>query len=282
MSRGPLFILSIGHGSGFGMEEEIFDLQGKIEGAHWWFTARRHILLELASHLVPDGGTVLDVGCGTGGNISAFSDQYRRVGVDPTPEAIAIARARNPGIEFVCGMAPEDVSDVVSAADLVLLTDVLEHVEEDKALLESLANCMKEGSHFLITVPADPRLWSPHDTAHHHFRRYTKETLLGVWDDQPLECVLIAPLNRRLYPIVRTVRILTRSFRRSAGLAGTDLSLPPGPMNRLLYKLFSGEAKRLTHALVDGFVPPGGPGVSLITVLCKSEKVQASNRGSGA
>jgi SAM-dependent methyltransferase len=264
------------------MEQEIFDLQDKVEGVHWWFTGRRHVLLALASHLLPESGTVLDVGCGTGGNISAFSDRHRRVGVDPTPNAVALAQERHPKVEFVCGVAPGDVSEIVPTADLVLLTDVLEHVEEDGALLEDLATPMKFGAHLLVTVPADPRLWSPQDVSHHHFRRYTRESLVRLWDDQPLDCLLVAPLNRRLYPIVRTIRLLTRFLRRSAGPAGTDLSLPPAPFNRLLHRVFSGEAEKLSRALVGDDPPPGGPGVSLIAILQKNEGEPNSKAGVGA
>jgi len=243
------------------------ELQGRIEEVHWWFTARRRVLLRLASGLLPESGTVLDCGCGTGGNICAFPPVHRRVGVDPSPEAIAIAVGKCPGVEFVRGMVPDDVAGELGAADLVLLTDVLEHVEEDRDLLSGIVSGMKPDAHLLITVPADPGLWSPHDVSHGHFRRYTAETLPRLWEDLPVEVRLLAPFNRRLYPLVWLARQVTRALGRGAGAAGTDLRVPPWPVNEVLFRIFSGEAKALANALAGKGRAPGGWGVSLLAVL---------------
>jgi len=249
------------------MNPEVFELQGRIEESHWWFTARRRVLLHLASELLPEAGTVLDCGCGTGGNICAFPPAHRRVGVDPSPEAVAIARSKCPDVEFVQGMVPDDVAAELAVADLVLLTDVLEHVEGDRELLSGIVLGMKPGAHLLITVPADPGLWSPHDISHGHFRRYTAETLPGLWGGLPGQALLLAPFNRRLYPLVWLARHVTRALGRGAGAAGTDLRVPPGPVNGVLFRIFSGEAGRLSKALTGRAPAPGGRGVSLLAVL---------------
>jgi SAM-dependent methyltransferase len=249
------------------MNREVFELQGRIEETHWWFTARRRVLLRLASELLPEAGTVLDCGCGTGGNICAFRPDHRRIGVDPSPEAISIARAKCPGVEFICGTVPEDALEVLWAADLVLLTDVLEHVEGDSELLAKLVGGMKPGANLLITVPADPSLWSPHDVSHGHFRRYTAATLVSLWGGLPVEVLLLAPFNRRLYLMVWLARRVTRALGRGAGPAGTDLRLPARPVNQALFRVFAGEANRLSMALAGKSPPPGGRGVSLLAVL---------------
>ena len=249
------------------MNPEVFELQGRIEEVHWWFTARRRVLLRLGSELMPEAGTVLDCGCGTGGNICAFPPDHRRIGVDPSPDAIAIAKAKCPGVEFVQGMVPGDVAAELATADLVLLTDVLEHVEGDQELLSGIVGGMRPGAHVLITVPADPGLWSPHDVAHGHYRRYTAETLPLLWGGLPTSALLTAPFNRRLYPLVWLARQVTRARGRGAGAAGTDLRVPFGPLNRALFTIFSGEANRLSRALAGDTPPPGGRGVSLLAVL---------------
>ena len=145
------------------VEPEIFALNARIEDRHWWFRARRTILLDLAAQVLPAEGTVLDVGCGTGGNIAAFPETCRRIGVDPSPDAIALAEDIRPGVSFVRGIVPDAVEKELGEADVVLLTDVLEHVEADGALLEGIAQGMKPGGHLIVTVPADAGLWSPHD-----------------------------------------------------------------------------------------------------------------------
>ena len=249
------------------MNPEVFELQGRIEEEHWWFTARRRVILRLASALLPRPGTILDCGCGTGGNICAFPPEHRRIGVDPSPDAIAIARAKCPGVEFVQGMVPDDVATELATADLVLLTDVLEHVEGDRELLSDIVLGMRPAAHLLITVPADPGLWSPHDVAHGHFRRYTAGALPLLWGGLPVQALLLAPFNHRLYPLVWLARQVTRALGRGAGAAGTDLRVPPGPLNRALFTIFAGEANRLSRALAGKTSPPGGRGVSLLAVL---------------
>lgn len=261
------------------MNREVFELQGRIEEVHWWFRARRHVLLRLGRELLPEPGTILDCGCGTGGNICAFPPVHRRFGVDPSPEAIAIARAKCPGVEFVQGMVPQDASEEIHAADLVLLTDVLEHVEEDGEVLAGLVKGMKPGAHLLLTVPADPGLWSPHDVSHGHFRRYTADMLASLWKGLPVVVRLLAPFNRRLYPFVWMVRQLTRACRRSAGAAGTDLRLPARPVNEILFRIFSGEAEGLLKAMAGTASVPGGRGVSLVAVLRKEDPSAQTDGG---
>jgi SAM-dependent methyltransferase len=253
------------------MNREIFELQGRIEEVHWWFTARRRVLLRLASRLLPERGTVLDYGCGTGGNICAFPAEHRRIGVDPSQVALSIAAEKCPGVEFIGAGLPGEVAQELREADLVLLTDVLEHVGEDHELLSGVVGSMRPGAHLLLTVPADPGLWSGHDEAHGHFRRYEGPVLARLWEDLPVELRLMSPFNRRLFPLVWTARKVGRLLGRGAGPVGTDLGLPPAPLNRILHRVFSGEAERLDSALAGTGLAPRGRGVSLLAVLRRGD-----------
>ncbi len=263
------------------MNREVFELQGRIEEEHWWFRARRRVLLHLASDLLPETGTVLDCGCGTGGNIRAFPEVHRRIGVDPSLEAITIATGKCPGVQFVLGTPPRVATAELQISDLVLLTDVLEHVERDGELLSGLVKCMRPGAHLLITVPANPGLWSPHDHSHAHYRRYTAGSLARLWEDLPVRQRLLAPFNRRLYPLVWLARRVTRALGRSAGAAGTDLALPVRPLNEMLLRIFAGESKGLALALAGKRPPPRGPGVSLLAVLRRETAPSDAPGGEG-
>jgi hypothetical protein len=61
------------------MKAEQFAAHQRVEQSHWWFTARRAVLLGLVGRLLPPGGAVLDLGCGTGGNAAAFAAAGYRV-----------------------------------------------------------------------------------------------------------------------------------------------------------------------------------------------------------
>jgi len=147
-----------------------------------------------------------------------------------------------------------------------LLTDVLEHVVDDFLLFSQVLAIMPPGSHVLLTVPANPALWSPHDVALAHYRRYDIARLRLVWHQLPVREHLVTPFNARLYPLVRLRRALAALSGTSSGSRGTDLSLPPAPLNRLLAAVFAGERIPLVRAL-DRATAPFRSGVSLLALL---------------
>jgi len=255
---------------------EQFQLHAEIEDQHWWFVARRQILRGLVEQLVPPSpsATVIDVGCGTGGNIGAFSDAYDCLGIDTAVDAIHWASRRFPQVQFVRGFAPEGIAGAMRTADLVMLNDVLEHVDDDVGLLRSLVSAMRPGAHLLLTVPADRQLWSEHDVSFGHFRRYTMPRLRRLWSELPIDERLFSHFNSRLYLPVRAVRWWTRWRGKAMGAAGTDFAIPPAPINQALQRLFAGESRRLS-ALLHGRKKQGyRTGVSLIAVLqCRESDV---------
>ncbi len=267
------------------MQSAQFQLHAQIEERHWWFVARRRILRELVRVIAlnessprqpphPDplpGGEgkkriIVDIGCGTGANLVAFADEYRCVGVDTSAEAIKLAQSRFPTAMFVCGQAPKDMESWLSAASVILLTDVLEHVADDRGLLESILGVCSPGAQLLITVPADMRLWSPHDKAFGHFRRYDRDVFARLWTGLPVRPRLLSHFNSRLYPLVRMARGVSSWRGRTAGVANTDFKLPARPLNWLLESIFAGERSRLEKSIDSGH-NGFSRGVSLIAIL---------------
>lgn len=251
------------------MRPEHFRLNYDIELDHWWFVARRRILQELIAQIVPASPETLivDVGCGTGGNTGALNATYTCVGIDPSPEAIQLARSRFPQVRFLCGEAPQDLGELAGRADLFLVADVLEHVPDDFAFLSGLLSAARPGAYVLLTVPADPSLWSPHDVAHEHYRRYDMERLARLWRDLPVSLLLASYYNARLCPIIRLIRRFNQWRSKASGEAGTDLKMPSAVLNRMLLAIFEGEARTLLDVF-HGRRRCGYPsGASLIAVL---------------
>ena len=253
------------------MQKAQFDLHATIEERHWWFVGRRRILRSLVASVLPPSrkSLIIDVGCGTGANIAAFAGGYRCVGIDTSADAIAHARSRFPSVTFLNGMAPDDLGDLAGQADLFMLTDVLEHVEDDKGMLARLLASVRPGAHVLLTVPADPSLWSNHDVSFGHYRRYTRQTFRAVWKGLPVRPRLVSAFNSRLFPVVKAIRTMNRLRNETSGDAGTDLALPSGPINKILTGFFAGESKRLVDVISRRGAKPYCSGVSLVAILLR-------------
>ncbi len=251
------------------MERQIFSVHAELEPRHWWFRARRSIVRSLIERLVPPHTDLLvaDAGCGTGGTLGALVDAYRCVGIDPSAEAIALAKQHFPGIDFRTGLAPEGLADVLPDVRLVTMLDVLEHVADDRGLLAAMVGALRPGSFLLLTVPADMRLWSPSDEVYGHHRRYDRDNFEAIWAGLPVRRRLLSYFNSRLYPVVRAARLANRLRGKTAGHAGTDLALPPAPANFALERIFGGEARTLGDVLDGRRLHGYDFGVSLIAVL---------------
>ena len=254
------------------MQAAQFQTNFETEQVHWWFAARRNILGSLVRHLVPPSHEqlVVDVGCGTGGNLNSFSHDYSCLGADPTPEAIALARLQFPHLELICGEAPEALGEQARRASVYLMTDVLEHVQRDAELLRRVVEYARPGAFFVLTVPAHMSLWSPHDVSHGHYRRYTRQEFAALWQGLPVHQLMLSHYNTRLFFVIKAVRLLNRLRDRSSGRAGTDIYVPTPWLNRFLTWLFQGERDRLLRMLRGRTTSSYPFGVSLLAVLRKT------------
>jgi SAM-dependent methyltransferase len=264
------------------MQSEQFQLHAEIEERHWWFVARRQIVRRLIATVLPSGRrhTIIDVGCGTGANVASLADGYRCLGIDTSAEAIELAERRFPQVQFTCGFAPQALGEEFARADLVMLNDVLEHVPDDFELLSSLLAAARPGTHFLITVPADMALWSPHDVSFGHYRRYDLERFRETWAGLPVSTLLASPFNSRLYPLVRFIRERNRRRGEANGTAGTDFKVPAKPINLALRRIFAGEAGQLTKLATGQSNKLLSKGVSLIALLRRDEGCVATRQKS--
>lgn len=140
--------------------------------------------------------------------------------------------------------------------DLVCAFDVVEHVEDDLGALRALGAKLAPGGRLLLTVPANPWLWSEHDERNHHFRRYTRETLAETIEAAGLKMEKLTAFNSRLFPLISTVRFVQNALKMGAK---AEESMPSPRVNALLEKIFASEASRVAR---NGYAN----GVSLLAV----------------
>ena len=149
----------------------------QVEDRHWWYRERRNLLARELRRL-PAPGLALDIGAAGGGNtrvLRAFG--WRPLALEYAPTAAQVARER--GLDVLRADARE-MPVRTGSMDLVTAFDVLEHIEEDYLAAAEISRILRPGGTALIAVPADMALWSAHDEAVGHVRRYTRETLTQV------------------------------------------------------------------------------------------------------
>ncbi len=249
------------------MRAEHYDAHHALEETHWWFTARRSIVLRLLEReLRLDAALrpplrLLDIGCGTGGMLPHLGKYGSVVGVDPAPEAIAYASERD--FDVRRGGLPADLPfGPGETFDIITLLDVLEHVEADRDALTQIRARMSARGRLLVTVPAFQFLWSGHDVINEHKRRYRRTGLRSRLEQTGFKVRLLSYCNFALFLPIAAIRLLRRQM--SVDERQTYLGTVPAPLNGLLHTLFASE-RYIIPALPLPF------GVSLIAVASASE-----------
>jgi ubiquinone/menaquinone biosynthesis C-methylase UbiE len=150
-----------------------------LEEEHWWFTGRREIILQLMKNIDENSG-ILEVGCSGGMLVSKLQKKgYTNIkGIDISSHAIS--QCKKKGISNVQVMDGSATSFDPETFNIVVASDILEHINQEKKALKEWNRILKPGGTLIVFVPAFSILWSDHDKKNYHFRRYSKKRLLKI------------------------------------------------------------------------------------------------------
>ncbi|MCC7541711.1 MAG: class I SAM-dependent methyltransferase [Deltaproteobacteria bacterium] len=224
----------------------------RVEHEHFWFVGTRDILLEVLRRALGSDDAlararIVDVGCGTGyteTRLPAPFDGGARLAVDLSPIALTLARLqKNPPALLQADAGKLPILD--ASLDVALSLDVLEHLDDDVAGARELARVVRPGGLVVVTVPAFRALWSAHDVALHHRRRYRRTEIVDVLERAGLAVEHATYFNTLLFPVVAAMRLAGRVRERIAGPsangAESDAKLPPRLLNRVLHRVLAAE-----------------------------------------
>ena len=225
------------------MSPDAYSEMAQIQDQHWWFVARREILRNEIAHLnLPKDAAILEVGSGTGANLSLLSEFGQVLALEMSAKAIELASARADfdatRVKTRQGRCPEDLNSLSEQFDLICLFDVLEHIEDDKLSLIRLKTLLKPGGTLMLTVPAYPWMWGPHDVHLHHKRRYSKARLSADCARAGLTVKRSSYFNTLLFPLAVVARFVERLTGKKSSAAS---QIPQQTINTFLTSIFSFE-----------------------------------------
>lgn len=205
----------------------------ELEETYWWFVGRRALARQMVERYADrEGLRLLDAGCGTGGTLSKMIGLGELHGFDFSPYALAFTRKR--GFDLLAAGDLTAMPYREGSFDAVLSCDVLEHVEADRAGLVEMARVLRPGGHLVLTLPAHQFLWSEHDEALDHRRRYSARQVRAMLQEAGLDVVKLSPVVTAAFLPILFFRLIQRLRRHRPDEPKTDLRVLPRPLNNLL------------------------------------------------
>lgn len=236
------------------MNSEEYERMYRLEDSYWWFVGRHHLVLSFLRQVYGNRSDlkILDIGCGTGAMSRKLAPFGTVVSADFSPLALSFSRRR--GLTRLAASDAMRLPFQDGTFDAIVAMDILEHVPDDQAALCEFQRVLKPGGRVLSTVPAYRSLWSGHDVALMHFRRYIAREVGERFSAARLRIERLTYAMTLLFPIVWLVR------KVSPGRSDPKATLMPVPAfaNRALVSLLAGE-----NALIKRANLPFG-----VTVFC--------------
>jgi SAM-dependent methyltransferase len=221
-----------------GMDPASFSDLAAVESGHFWFEARRQLILGLIDRFFPLASTYLEIGCGGGfvlESVARLRSWHRIVGSELHPSALKYAVGRMP-IETEFVQVDARAIPARDAFDFVGAYDVIEHIDDDEAVLSEVRKTLTPNGGALITVPQHPWLWSRMDDIGFHKRRYRLGELEAKATKAGFDVLYTNSFNMILLPLTAMNRLSEKLSTNRRCNYESELN-PPKLVNKVLQSL---------------------------------------------
>jgi ubiquinone/menaquinone biosynthesis C-methylase UbiE len=217
----------------------------ELEQTYWWFVGVRAMVKNLLSLTMADRslGKVLDIGCGTGALLDQLQPSSTELwGLDVSPEALKYCSLRGHANLVLADAANTPFRS--ASFDVVTAIGLIEHLEHDLPFLMETKRLLKPDGVLILLTSSFPYLWSVHDTANEHKRRYYLRRLKQKMNEVGFEAIRFSHLNFFLFPIIAPMLLLHRQiYGVKPAHSERILPTPPWTLNAILTWLLLLEAK---------------------------------------
>lgn len=231
------------------MDSAVHEAYYRLEREHWWFQGRRGIVLSMLERYCPNlaNARIVDIGAGTGSYAEFLSTKGIAVEAhDSSPLSMKFLRQ-------ICKESaqknfPGDYRDAAPDYDVILLLDMIEHLEDDRSGIQTAVRMLKPGGILLCTVPACKKMWSEYDVISHHRRRYALDEMRALFRGQSLRIEKLSCYATLLFPFLFAVRFWENyKFRQSNREAVYRPHFVPKMLNSILRRIFEFEKNILVR-----------------------------------
>jgi len=233
------------------MRPDEYRVMFEIENHYWWYRGLRTLLKSLLKHnlaTAPRDMLILDAGCGTGANLEMLQKYGRAIGIDIAPEAIGFCQARGIPKDRLATASVTDLPFACDTFDLAVSFDVICNIPDDVGAFAQVARVLKPGGYFIVQLPAYQWLWSMHDVAVGHQRRYSARATRAKLAQAGFQIERVLHTNALLLPFVIVQRLLRRRTLERGNVIESDLQMElPRWLNALLSLFYRAEIKLEAH-----------------------------------
>ena len=224
------------------MEPEVYKQYACNEDDYWWFKGRRAYLEQVILQYVGQRNNlkICEVGCGSGGNLTMLAHHgiVDAVEMESYAQQYALSREITNVSKVLVGYLPDNIP-LVGPYEVVCCFDVIEHVEDDLDAIAALKQLVKPaGGVLVVTVPAYQWMWSSHDVANQHFRRYTIRRVRYLMESVGFKVCYSSYFNTLLFPLAVLSKSLEWINVKKTKKTEWAVKMPRSWINNLLQWIF--------------------------------------------